>query len=846
MNPLNPQKILADRLQQQGINQAEQQNLETAIRFWQDAAILYQDISDLQGINNSLANSGLAHHFLGNYQQAINYHQRSLELNQSNLNHDQDEAMSYRFGEYTALRQLGSRRSLGYSLFNLGFSYYWQNAYSQAIDAYLSSLALTQDIGDRQNEVLVLAQLGEVYFYAANYSQSISYHQQAVEIAVEVGDRSSQGNSLNSLGNAHIKLADWAKARDYYTRALQIWWNENNLNGQGNTIAGIGIAYSNEGRHQQAIEQFQQSLSLFEQMDDQYGGLYNQGRALNLLGRAYYFLGEDQHAIEYQLKSLKISQTLSERFSEQLTRSDLGLSLFRLGRFAEAEVHLRASIEILDSIRYKLGNQDELKISVFDRHPEPYQLLQLVLVSQNKTAEALEIAERGRARAFAERLFQGQATSDQLSAMPRIEQLQAIAGEQHCTFVEYSLIQVQGLEVPALLIWVIKATGQIEFREVSLALQYTSLSDLIAQARARLGIKDALVRDVSSIGIQIFQAAQYDTEPLCQLYQYLIAPIQKLLPSNADESVVFIPQGELFLVPFAALQNSTSRKYLIEQHPILTAPSIQVVGLTRSHAPQSALLNPLIVGNPIMPTLAATADCDAKFLKPLPAAELEAITIAALFDSTAVIGKAATKAEILNRCRLATVIHLGTHALLDSLQQDSTPGAIALCPTEYDDGFLTADEILDRFAPPQGTQLVAKLAVLSACSTGLGKITGDGVVGLARCLLAAGLSSVVVSIWSVHDLSTTFLMIRFYQELVRGSTVVQALRTAQVWLQQVQKHELKQWIDTLPLEVSQKRQLRMVLRSVSETEAPFASPYYWAAFSMIGQNQTRIVPSVKS
>lgn len=472
----NEQTLNADRLQQQGIDQANQQQFEAAVQTWQQALILYQSSNDIQGIGNTLGNLGLAYHFLGDYEQAIAHHRRSLTVEQIN---QQKEAIavSYRYGEYTMLRQIGSRSSLGCSLFNLGFSYYWQNEYTQAIDAYLPSLAITREIGERQNELLVLAQLGEVYFYLANYSQSIFYHQQAVEIAIEIGDRSSQGNSLNSLGNAHIKRADWTKAREYYALALEIWQDENNLNGQGNTIAGIGIAYSNEGNHQQAIAQFQESLSLFEQMNDRYGGQYNRGRAFNLLGRAYYFIGDDEQAIAYQSKSLEISQALGEVFSEQLTRSDLGLSLFRLGRFAEAEAHLRSSIDILDVIRQKLGNQDDLKISVFDRHPEPYHLLQRVLVEQKKTTEALEIAERDRARAFAELLSQ-----DAVEAIPSLESLNAIVREQQSTIVEYSLVQMQELATAVLLIWVINPAGQIAFRQVSLeplAQDHQSLAQLI-------------------------------------------------------------------------------------------------------------------------------------------------------------------------------------------------------------------------------------------------------------------------------------------------------------------------------------------------------------------------------
>ncbi|MGB5898247.1 MAG: CHAT domain-containing protein [Geitlerinemataceae cyanobacterium] len=66
-------------------------------------------------------------------------------------------------------------------------------------------------------------------------------------------------------------------------------------------------------------------------------------------------------------------------------------------------------------------------------------------------------------------------------------------------------------------------------------------------------------------------------------------------------------------------------------------------------------------------------------------------------------------------------------------------------------GLLTAGEILDL-------KLNADLVVLSACDTGRGEITGDGVVGLSRALVTAGVPSIVVSLWKVDDAATAELM----------------------------------------------------------------------------------------
>ena len=68
--------------------------------------------------------------------------------------------------------------------------------------------------------------------------------------------------------------------------------------------------------------------------------------------------------------------------------------------------------------------------------------------------------------------------------------------------------------------------------------------------------------------------------------------------------------------------------------------------------------------------------------------------------------------------------------------------------------------------------------VLSACDTGRGKITGDGVVGLSRSLISAGVPSVLVSLWSVPDAPTAELMTEFYRQWETTGDKAQALRQA--------------------------------------------------------------------
>ena len=97
-------------------------------------------------------------------------------------------------------------------------------------------------------------------------------------------------------------------------------------------------------------------------------------------------------------------------------------------------------------------------------------------------------------------------------------------------------------------------------------------------------------------------------------------------------------------------------------------------------------------------------------------------------------------------------------------------------PPDVEDGILTAKEISRMDL--KGTNLV----VLSACQTGLGEITGDGVLGLQRGFKKAGVQSIIMSLWQVDDVATRILMTRFYENLSKGKSKYDSFHEARKYL----------------------------------------------------------------
>lgn len=194
-----------------------------------------------------------------------------------------------------------------------------------------------------------------------------------------------------------------------------------------------------------------------------------------------------------------------------------------------------------------------------------------------------------------------------------------------------------------------------------------------------------------------------------------------------------------------------------------------------------------------MPSVPPEPGQPAQPLPSLPGAETEANAIAPLLNTKPLIGNLATKSAIVQLLPKARIIHLATHGLLDDVR--GLGSAIALAPDpspSYKEkigevnGLLTAEEILDM-------KLNAELVVLSACNTGRGRLTGDGIIGLSRSLISAGVPSVLVSLWSVPDAPTASLMTEFYQNLQKNPDKAQALRQAMLTTMKNHPSNLKNW-----------------------------------------------------
>jgi CHAT domain-containing protein len=276
--------------------------------------------------------------------------------------------------------------------------------------------------------------------------------------------------------------------------------------------------------------------------------------------------------------------------------------------------------------------------------------------------------------------------------------------------------------------------------------------------------------------------------------------------------VTIVPHGPLFRLSFAALLDP-NHHYLVEKYAINTIPAVGLLPYTSRNKDEAEALpqHYTLLANPQnMPRLNGVS------FPPLPGTAEEIAAIARILpaDETNLLqGSHASVTDLLQELPRATVIHFATHAIVSGtdpfgsfLVLDRKAGQ-----SSFDvDGLLTAASIYSL-------RMHARMVVLSACRTGRGPVSADGVAGLSRAFFYAGSASVLSTLWDVADEPTATLMPLFYNRLTKGESRAQALRLAQ-------------------LDLIARLRAGRVRVGVMGTLRPLPErPAYWAAFSLSGE-----------
>ena len=797
-------------------------DVKKAIQYHEGYLKISKKAGDKVGEGAAYGNLGIAYHSLGDFRKAIQYHQRHLKIstevgdrareggaycNLGNAYHslgDFQEALKYHERHLKISIEAGDKVEEGVAYGNLGNAFKSLGDLQKAVEYHERHLKITKEVGDRAEEGRVYCNLGNAYHSLGDVQKAKEYHERHLKISKEVGNRAGEGRAYCHLGCIYHSLGDFQKAIEYHKRHLQISKEVGHKLGEGVAYGNLGNAYNSLGDFPKAIEYHERDLKISKEVGDKAG----EGRAYGNLGNAFYFLRDFQKAIEYHERLLKISKEVRDRVGEGIAYISLGNAHKCLGNFHKAIQYHTNSVSMFDHIRGKLLANDEWKISLRSTYDLSYSSLWRLQFMQGKVVEALLTADHGRA----------QALNDLLEFKYGLKELLPDIGTLSVTtsdILSYlpSITAFIGINKGGIVLWVNEKGKEIKTRRTQIDISVkTYFQSLLETALEKIGVRadvnceDRSLRNPSDKKLAEKRSSKprshsssFETKSLQTFYKVVMDPIRDLLQSD---EVLVVPQGPLCLAPYAAFIDLKS-KYLCETFRIRLLPSLSSLRLIQNcpadwHSKTGALL----VGDPWVQEVVY----EGMTLEQLEWAEKEVQMIGEILQAEPLIGKQATKDEVLKRISSVALVHIAAHGSMET-------GEIALAPNSTrssqiparEDYLLTMKDVLN-------VQIRARLVVLSCCHSAQGEVKAEGVVGIARAFLGAGARSVLVSLWAIDDEATMEFMKVFYQHLVHGRSASEALNKA--------------------------------MKSMRESDR-FSAVKYWAPFVLIGDDVTLEFEGIK-
>ncbi|MEM7367893.1 MAG: CHAT domain-containing tetratricopeptide repeat protein [Bacteroidota bacterium] len=771
---------------------------------------------------------GLSYASLGESEQAIIYGRRGLEMN---------------------IQLVGPNHpSLIADYFRLGYIYEHKGDFEQAIQMFEKTVEFEkkQQKNGSRNLPIVYSLLGGCYAAIGEDDKAISIHEEAIRLTENSPLKQTQhyGLILDHFAETLIVVGDAERAREINFKALE-------LNRVHFAEDKFKLTHNMQiwSRAEQALGNDSISLSLLEQtMTDfisnfsslaspifQYeiplGGEAQVLSILNVAANNYlHWYQQDTTAIRrlYQAKTV-IFQNLRLADSFQISRMDPGSDiqflaqmksysntahdiLYQLYRLTDSSQYLQQAFEVSERMKGNILRQAFLKGRTLASNPMPearIQEQQSLLDSLNAIQKKLDRSEPNtdtwyqlRQMFFDTKLVYQRLLDKQKQDFPIYYNLIKNFDCPSLQYTQEKLLNDSQALVEYFLgeeyLYILLITPQ----KTSYLRKKTSpdLLEQLADFREKITTTYLLAPDSSSQSSPQASLVSHAK----QMYQELFDPIIDLVAGHKqlilvmDEELGFLPM-DILVAP--ASDGNGIGDFLIYRYQMSYAFSVTLLkeahDLPESKAADMDLLVVSPVFNPTSNEVQTQADFRAGY-EALPFSEKEAQHLAHHYGGHLLSDSVASIEYFKQFAPKSRIIHLATHA--KAYIHDSQFSHIAFSPmnTVFDqDHLLHVPEIYAMNMP-------ADMVVLSACETGLGQIKkGEGIISLGRAFTYAGAKSIISTLWSVSDQSTSEIMMSFYAYLDQGMSKDAALRQAK-------------------------------LDYLDSHDAHFSHPYFWAAPLAIG------------
>ena len=730
----------------------------------------------------------------------------------------------YRRSDYAA----GEQNALG----QLGVALAAIGEPQRALATLDSALAQSRQQELPQEEASNLQLIGEQYRDAGDYHRALDYLSQAQTLNAKLGLEDERGTALRDAADVYLALGQMTLARRQAREALAVHLRSESLLEQlvdflllariherDNRRAAMDSALhaasdiaarlgTRDARARVALATAdmldrdgdpRSVLAVLDSARDLASSSANEGNLLALRARAHRRLGHLDSAAAIGYRAVRAVERIRGRYGSGTLRAsyawdhasaytDLVFVLLQLRRLDDAfgvadAARGRALLEHLAEARNSalrsvgaarellqgerlLQQIDELTRKLRDR---PASLpSERSVADRDETELAAQLARtRSDYEALLERATVRDASGSALLGVNRVDAAavrSALRADE--TLLEY-FVTVDGL--------VIFAVTADSVRVIRVDTKANELGSRVRVARELLGRREP-------------HPVATATAVLGTLYEALITPVRRAGALDRARRLIIVPHGVLTYLPFAALRDPRTGRFLVQDLTPLYGPSAAAFVLART--------SPQVTRSPES-TVAL-----APFPEDLPAADVEARRVATIAPHGSVVrGADASEARLRQALETASLVHVASHAELNAQNPMFSHVALRMGASgdRADDGRLEVHELL-------GIRIRSTLVFLSGCETGVGAAwstsfrQGEDYTTLAQAFLYAGARTVVASLWRIEDDAAAEFAGHFYEAL-RQSDAAEALAIAQ--------------------------------RTMIRLER-FATPYDWAAYQITG------------
>jgi len=696
------------------------------------------------------------------------------------------------------------------ALNGLGNIYRELGDFRRSLDAYQESLKLAREKNEKLGEAFVLNNISGMYLDQGDYAKGIEYGLRSLKIKESLGRTNDAISSLANLGDAYDHAGQHAEARRTLDKAVRTAREAGLKTRLAQALKVSARVELGDGHYENGMAQLREARAIFHDT----GERLDEADMWADMARAQFARRQYTEAVDAARQARDLAREASGLVVLEGAALVLGQSYHALGKSGDARAALSESIRAVEEIRENVGGADAEREAYLAEHTDAYRELLALDMEEHQTESAFRLAEQAKGRVLLDLLRGGR---------PPLERVLTAGERQQETGLRGRLTVLRAQRAAAAESHEADSAARIHDLDQRIQKARLELSDF----RSALYLAHPDLRgargDVQPVSVS--QAAQLLPGPSAALLEYVVMPRRSylfvivrgpagpvlrahvlpigrqrleaevvrlrdqiasrdpgfgtiarklhawLLEPAARElagktAVIIVPDGELWRLPFQALETPTGH-FLLEDMALSYAPSLSVMHALRSGRPAQP-------GHPRSLLVLADPSGD------VPQADREAQAIMRLYGgshSRMWQGPAATSEVFRRQANEFDILHVAAHGVFDD-RNPMTSHIVLASPPDHpdDDGWVEAGEV-------RSMQLKAALVVLSGCETARGHFeNGEGAVGLSWAFLAAGARSTVASQWRVESSSTSTIMVAFYEALRQGLGAAEALRQASLKL----------------------------------------------------------------